>query len=1102
MKNLSRFLSLVLVPATGELRSAETWVVEEGRPRAEIVIGERPPRSTRLAAQELRDQVERMSGARLPIVTQPTGGVVKLYVGQSAHTEALGLSLDGLEDGAYRLVSGPDWLVFLGDDTDFVPIEPWARNNADIVSGKLQAEWDRITGDLWGAPYPGMYKHRLKLPGSTGLPDGTEAPAGQMLELWGFDERGSFNAVCGWLESLGMRWYLPGELGQVTPVLRSIPLPAIDETVRPDFPLRRINFRFGVVGPETARWAMRLGLRDPYGIQVAHGLETMTGRDEIFARRPEWFALYGGKRHYTPGYSKNQLCYSNEELFRHAVRYARAQFDHYGLETVSIMPPDGYTSICQCEKCAGKDSPERDDRGLLSDYVWDFVNRVAKEVGKTHPDRRILNCAYGVYTLPPLKIDKLEPNVQVCIVGGRRPLSDRPEEQAEIRKLREAWDAKTDQPLLIFENYPFTDRGWYLPSYFPTVLGESINATKGISAGEDIWLTVAQDFHERGIAINHFLVYFTAKLWWGGPEREARALFDEYCRLFYGPAATEMAAFFAHCEAHWREMEKDKDKADAGLALFAAAKARAAGDATVAARVALIDTYLDDLRSKSEQLGKKRGPVPQIRLVGDAAGVVIDGDLGDAYWQKCPVSARGSLRELQTGRAPVFGTTFQMGWQAGSLCLAIRCAERPGDKPNDTATKDDDAAIFYGDAVEILIETAAHGHYQIVVSPSGRVVDLDRQAGKRDFRWDSQAEVATRLADDHWVAEIRIPVTQDENDPLHQVIGRKPTQSLPWYVNVCRQRVRENGQEHSAFSPTGTAGFHEPIKFAHLFDGRSHAFEADPTVTDYVIASRAADDLLRRRQTAEALAAYEALAAGEVTDYQRADALSQAAAAARTLGDFAKAEALADRIPIEAVEKATRMENRLAERRAPDLLRDYGAEDIGAWPFWKAGEGYAARGRAHAILKAGPAAEADLVKALEWTGEPRRRASLWLALGQNREHTLNDDPGALAAYREVVRDVARIGGSDEFNALQGAARVLVRRGDPAEAVATLQRVDLGQQKGHWLGSMALALGDALRAAGKTAEAAAAYRAAFGDASVEPGHRQAAESRLADLKPDR
>ena len=67
----------------------------------------------------------------------------------------------------------------------------------------------------------------------------------------------------------------------------------------------------------------------------------MTGNDAVFAEHPEWFALYGGKRHYTPGYSKNQLCYSHPGLFEETVRWARAQFDHYDFDTVSIMPPDG-----------------------------------------------------------------------------------------------------------------------------------------------------------------------------------------------------------------------------------------------------------------------------------------------------------------------------------------------------------------------------------------------------------------------------------------------------------------------------------------------------------------------------------------------------------------------------------------------------------------------------------------------------------------------------------------------------------------------------------------------------------------------------------------
>src|SRR5262249_5934645 len=150
-------------------------------------------------------------------------------------------------------------------------------------------------------------------------------------------------------------------------------------------------------------------------------------------------------------------------------------------------------------------------------------------------------------------------------------------------------------------------------------------------------------------------------------------------------------------------------------------------------------------------------------------------------------------------------------------------------------------AVWLGDAIEIELATETHSYYSIAVSPSGALVDLDRGISKNQwFSWDSKAEVATHIADDHWTVEIRIPVTQDENDPLHEVPGRKPTQSLPWHVNICRQRIREDGKELSALSPTGSNAFHVPMKFAYLYDGRSHQFEKDPDATDFAIAYREA----------------------------------------------------------------------------------------------------------------------------------------------------------------------------------------------------------------------------------------------------------------------
>jgi len=77
----------VLLPAAAD---AESSLVEDGQPRAEIVIADDPPRLVNLAAKELQTYIEKISGAKLPIVTEPSGKVsVSVFVGRSEHTERL-----------------------------------------------------------------------------------------------------------------------------------------------------------------------------------------------------------------------------------------------------------------------------------------------------------------------------------------------------------------------------------------------------------------------------------------------------------------------------------------------------------------------------------------------------------------------------------------------------------------------------------------------------------------------------------------------------------------------------------------------------------------------------------------------------------------------------------------------------------------------------------------------------------------------------------------------------------------------------------------------------------------------------------------------------
>jgi hypothetical protein len=334
-------------------------------------------------------------------------------------------------------------------------------------------------------------------------------------------------------------------------------------------------------------------------------------------------------------------------------------------------------------------------------------------------------------------------------------------------------------------------------------------------------------------------------------------------------------------------MDQDAVKAGRALELFELAKRKADQESVYGRRLAFIDNYLERLRTRLSMLSQKRGPVPSVRKVGgnSVTPIVVDGRLDDLPWQKIPTSSTGKFRENETGEAPSFPTTFMVEWRNHMLYFAIRCEKKPGEPLRIATKKNEDPALWYGDAIEILLETERHSYYQIAVNPAGAIIDMDRSMDKANrLRWSSQAEVATHVADDHWIVEIGIPVTQDENDPYHQVIGNQPSLDLPWHINLCRQRVRDSGTEHSAFAPTGTKGFHVPMKFGYFYKGSSHRFEADPSVTDYLIEKDKATKLMRARKFEDALSIYTALADDEsVTPLQKNVALKHAVTCALRL---------------------------------------------------------------------------------------------------------------------------------------------------------------------------------------------------------------------------
>jgi hypothetical protein len=607
LRNILLFVALLL-ELSGVSRAADILLVDRGIARAQIVIAQKPTRSQKLAAEELRLYLQKITGATLPIVTDGDGKAVSILVGESSETERLGIRAAGLNDGAFRMVSGDRWLALIGDDADFVPHGLHARTPEDVA--RVRAEFERRTQSRWALPIDHMERRR-------------HAETG----WWQDDKRGSLNAVHEFLGALGVRWFMPGPDGEVTPKLESVPLPKVDKTVRPDFALRQMDCnRWDLISTEEILWHLRLGLNwggDILGHGRRHGIQAVLASEVTKREHPEYYALWGGKRQ-TDYLTDGAPCLSSEGLLRETASYARAMFDLFDEPAVDIALPDnlGKTGkACECERCVPQYNRER-PFGSLSDYEWRFMNRVAEEVAKTHPQKKLVAYAYQSTLLPPEHLAKLQPNLIVILATDWREYRLFPEQlppnKREMDEIRKAWADKVSAGQLYGWDYYLYSRPGKgglngVPVLFPHGIAEDLSAMKAAKMpGEFLEVTrndpgsalppESTPWGARGElyapGFNHLNVYFTSRFYWDASQ-DVDALLRDYCEKYYGPAAREMLACIDFCERNWPRMsETPPDAAVCGewVVLVNAARKAAAGDAMSAKRIEMLVKYVTGTR--------------------------------------------------------------------------------------------------------------------------------------------------------------------------------------------------------------------------------------------------------------------------------------------------------------------------------------------------------------------------------------------------------------------------------------------------------------------------------------------------------------------------
>jgi hypothetical protein len=161
-------------------------LIKDGKPVAEIVIAESAEPSVKTAADELQDKLEKMSGAKLAIVSTVSPDVKnQVYVGESDYTRRLGVKLDDVKYDGFMILAEKNYVVVAGKEIDFLNVKASFAKYRD-AGRQRQKIWEEESGHKWR--FPPINDYGTNKETGVHLQDGTGTLYGvyELLEQLGF----------------------------------------------------------------------------------------------------------------------------------------------------------------------------------------------------------------------------------------------------------------------------------------------------------------------------------------------------------------------------------------------------------------------------------------------------------------------------------------------------------------------------------------------------------------------------------------------------------------------------------------------------------------------------------------------------------------------------------------------------------------------------------------------------------------------------------------------------------------------------------------------------------------------------------------------------
>ena len=211
--------------------------------------------------------------------------------------------------------------------------------------------------------------------------------------------KGTANGVYHFAEKeLGVHWYTLEDDAPTCPSKKTIEIPILDMTEKPDFAWRG-QYYSGLTKylPEKSkanspRWWTFNRL---WGISggTAHVFDTIVPNN-LYEKHPEYFPLVDGKRlrgDLHPGNAEVQRCLSNPDVLALAIAHTAARFEKYSdSRFVSLSANDAGSKqggFCQCDNCTAMGPTP-------SHQLLAFANAVAEANEERYPNRGYVFYAY------------------------------------------------------------------------------------------------------------------------------------------------------------------------------------------------------------------------------------------------------------------------------------------------------------------------------------------------------------------------------------------------------------------------------------------------------------------------------------------------------------------------------------------------------------------------------------------------------------------------------------------------------------------------------------------------------------------------------------